>query len=147
VRDEEALEAEEVRAAVRASDEAEDARRAPRSPARPRDAPRRGRRRLLAPVLVVIVLLAIVAGGFWGATRLVYFVGTDPRAGNAITIYQGLPYDLPFGIRLYSRQAASGVTLAEVPKARRGTFTDHKLRSLSDAQDLVNALEQGRISP
>jgi PPM family protein phosphatase len=149
VRDEEALEAEQVRAAVRASDEAEAGRRRSRtySPARPRDAPRRRRRRWVAPVLVVTALLAIVVGAFWAASRLVYFVGTDPHAGNAITIYQGLPYELPLGIRLYSRHAGSGVTLAEVPRARRRTFTDHKLRSLDDAESLVNALERGRLSP
>jgi protein phosphatase len=147
-RDEEALQAEQVRAAVRTSDEAEASRRAaPRSPARPRDAPRRRRRRILAAVIAVTAVLAIVVAGFWGASRLVYFVGTDPRAGNAITIYQGLPYDLPFGIHLYTRQSGSGVTLAEIAPARRHTFTDHKLRSLSDAENLVNALERGRLSP
>jgi protein phosphatase len=39
------------------------------------------------------------------------------------------------------------VTLPEVPPARRRTFTDHKLRSLDDAENLVNALETGKLQP
>jgi hypothetical protein len=34
-----------------------------------------------------------------------------------------------------------------VPAARRATFTDHKLRSLDDAENLVNALEAGKLEP
>jgi protein phosphatase len=110
--------------------------------------PRR-RRRLRVPVgLVVLALFAfILVAAFWTASRVVYFVGTDPQHGDAVTIYQGLPYELPFGIRLYSRHVGSGVTLPEVPPARRRTFTDHKLRSLDDAENLVNALETGKLQP
>jgi protein phosphatase len=97
--------------------------------------------------VVGVALLALVGAGFWGATRVVFFIGTDPSAGNAVTIYQGLPYDLPFGLHLYSRRAGSGVTLDQVPPARRATFTDHKWRSLDDAENLVNALEEGKLEP
>jgi serine/threonine protein phosphatase PrpC len=113
-----------------------------------RPQPRR-RRRLRVPVgLVVLALFAfIVVAAFWTASRVVFFVGTDAQHGDAVTIYQGLPYELPFGIRLYSRHAGSGVTLPEIPPARRRTFTDHKLRSLDDAENLVNALETGNLQP
>ena len=57
----------------------------------------------------------------------------------------GLPYDLPLGIELYQRYAGSGVTIDDVPPARRTTFTDHKLRSKDDAENLVIALERGQI--
>jgi serine/threonine protein phosphatase PrpC len=111
-------------------------------------APSRRRRRRVPPVLIVTVaLLAIVAGGFWAATRAVFFIGTDPAHGNVIAIYQGLPYEGPFGIRLYGRRAMSGVTIDQVPAARRSTFTDHKLRSVDDAENLVNALEGGKLEP
>ena len=53
------------------------------------------------------------------ATRAVYFVGTDPRDDRTIAIFRGLPYDLPFGIELYERFAGSGVTIDDVPRARR----------------------------
>jgi protein phosphatase len=106
---------------------------------------RKRRRRLPVGLLVVLALLAIVLAGGWMATRAVYFVGTDPRDDRTIAIFRGLPYDLPFGVKLYERFAGSGVTIDEVPRARRTTFTDHKLRSRDDAENLVIALERGQI--
>jgi PPM family protein phosphatase len=75
----------------------------------------------------------------------VYFVGADASAGGAVTIYRGLPYELPAGIRLYERYAGSGVTLDAVPQSRRTVFTDHKLRSKDDAESLVIQLERGQL--
>jgi PPM family protein phosphatase len=108
--------------------------------------PRRKRRRRF-PVGLVIVLsiVALILAGGWMATRAVYFVGTDPRDDRTIAIFRGLPYDLPLGIELYERYRASGVTIDAVPPARRSTFTDHKLRSKDDAENLVIALERGQI--
>ena len=63
-----------------------------------------------------------------------------------MTVYQGLPYDLPLGIKLYSVAQRSGVTLNSVPATRRRNFTDHTLRSQKDADSLLTALAQGRIS-
>ena len=37
------------------------------------------------------------------------------------------------------------MTIEDVPRARRETFTDHKLRSRDDAENLVIALERGQI--
>jgi len=96
-------------------------------------------------VVVALVLLAMVLGGFWLATQAVYFVGTDADRGNTVTIYRGLPVDLPLGLKLYSRYQGSGVTLQSVPASRRKTFTDHKLRSKDDAENLVIQLERGQI--
>jgi len=109
-------------------------------------APERKRRfRIPGGVVVVLVLLAMVLGGFWLASQAVYFVGTDADRGNAVTIYRGLPVDLPLGLKLYSRYHASGVTLQSVPESRRKTFTDHKLRSKDDAENLVIQLERGQL--
>ncbi len=58
----------------------------------------------------------------------------------------GAPYDLPLGVKLYSIDERSGVTLQSVPAARRTTFTDHQLRSQKDAENLLLQLEQGQIS-
>jgi protein phosphatase len=99
-------------------------------------------------LIVTVALLAIVVAAFWAATRVVFFVGTDPDHNDAVAIYQGLPYELPFGVRLYSAYGSpSGVTYDQIPAARRVTFTDHKLRSLDDAENLVNALEEGKLEP
>ena len=103
------------------------------------------KRRIPPGVVVAVVLLAMVLAGFWLATQAVYFVGTDPDRGDTVTIYQGLPVDLPLGLKLYSRYQGSGVTLQSVPASRRKTFTDHKLRSKDDAENLVIQLERGQI--
>jgi hypothetical protein len=76
----------------------------------------------------------------------VYFIGTDPRDGRTITIFRGLPYELPLDIELYQRYAGSGVTIDAVPPANRATFTNHKLRSRDDAEELIIALERGRLN-
>jgi serine/threonine protein phosphatase PrpC len=106
---------------------------------------RRRRRRIPAGLLVGLVLLLVVVVGAWMATRAVYFVGTDPSDARTIAIFRGLPYELPFGVNLYERYAGSGVTIDDVPPARRKTFTNHKLRSKDDAENLVIALERGQI--
>ena len=176
VRDEEAMHAGDVAHAVRAGDETEAEYRAsgtvalsaiqPRARAEPETAPKRTaplpddrppggdakegkKRRFRIPggVVIAVVLLAMVLGGFWLATQAVYFVGTDTDRGDTVTIYRGLPVDLPLGIELYTRYQGSGVTLQSVPAARRKTFTDHKLRSKDDAENLVIQLERGQIEP
>jgi protein phosphatase len=107
---------------------------------------KRRRRRLFSPgrVLFLCAVLGVLLA-LWLATREVYFVGVDEQRGNVVTVYQGLPYDLPLGVRLYSPVAHSGVTLETVPPARRKAFTDHKLRQRDDAESLVLAAEQGRL--
>jgi serine/threonine protein phosphatase PrpC len=174
VRDEESMRTDEVAHAVRAADEQEAEYRAsgtvalsaiePRARAEPVEAPqrtvtppggasppgeaperKRRRRRVPGGLVVAVVLLAMVLGGFWLATQAVYFVGTDADRGNTVTIYRGLPVDLPLGLKLYSRYQGSGVTLQSVPASRRKTFTDHKLRSKDDAENLVIQLERGQI--
>jgi protein phosphatase len=113
-------------------------------PEQPR--PRR-RRRILTPgrVLFAGALVGLLIA-LWLATREVYFVGIDSRQGNVVTVYRGLPYDLPLGIRLYSVVQRSGVTLQSVPESRRATFTDHQLRSRDDAENLVRAAAEGRLN-
>jgi serine/threonine protein phosphatase PrpC len=107
--------------------------------------PKRRRRRIPGAAIAVVIALAIVLAALWTASRAVYFVGVDSARADTVTIYRGLPYDLPFGIELYERYQGSGVTLQAVPAARRSTFTDHKLRSRDDAENLIIELERGRI--
>jgi len=110
----------------------------------PPGARRRRRRRIPGPLIFVVIILLIVGAALWTATRAVYFVGVDNATG-IVTIYRGVPYELPFGLDLYQRDYASGVRIEQVPSARRPTFTEHKLRSRDDAKSLVIELEQGRL--
>ena len=116
----------------------------PAAPEQPR-ARRRSRLRSGGALLLFLAVLLPLIVGAWLATRAVYFIGTDPADGRTVTIFRGLPYELPFGVELYEQYYDSGVTLAGVPPARRTSFTDHKLRSRDDAEDLVIALEKGQV--
>jgi serine/threonine protein phosphatase PrpC len=112
----------------------------------PRTAPppaRRRRRRIPTGLIAIVVVLGIVGAGLWTASRAVYFLGVDDS--GTVTVYRGVPYELPFGIELYQPEYVSGVRLAQVPEGRRTTFTDHQWRSEQDAKDLVSELERGRL--
>ena len=65
--------------------------------------------------LITVGCLIGLLAAFWLATRQVFFVGVDESRGNVVTLYKGLPYDLPLGIRLYSPVRHSGVTLQSLP--------------------------------
>jgi PPM family protein phosphatase len=123
-------------------------RTAPLPDAQPPTAPPRRKRRRLRSGGMLLLLLAVVLPlivGAWLATRAVYFIGTDPADGRTVAIFRGLPYELPLGIDLYEHYYDSGITLADVPSARRSIVTDHQLRSRDDAEDLVIALEKGEV--
>jgi len=122
------------------------------APLRPRSRPperepeprRRSRLRGAAPTLVVLIILAFIAGGAWVASRAVFFVAANDR--GFVTVYRGLPYDGPVGMSLYERFYTSGVPAAGVPGNRRKAILDHRLRSRTDAADLVRKLELGRLA-
>ncbi len=100
-------------------------------------------RRVGKPLLVFAIVLAFFGTGAYIAIRGVFFVGLDPN--RSVTIYRGVPYEGPFGVKLYTRHYTSGVRIDQVPEARRAAFTEHKWRSLDDAEDLVRQLETGSI--
>ena len=109
--------------------------------------PARRHRRIPRPVVglvVLLVLAGIVLTGGWIASRSVYFVGTDDD--GFVTLYRGLPYDLPAGLELYETQYESGVSAASLSAPVRRTVAEHELRSQDDAVDLVRQLEQGRLA-
>ncbi len=101
-------------------------------------------RKLYAALLATLIVLALVIGGGYLATRNLYFIGTNPQ--GIVTIYRGLPYDLPGGIHLYETYYVSGVPASVVPSDRRSAIFNNDLRSESDASNLVRDLELGRIS-
>lgn len=129
---------------VRAAAEADTA--APAPPAR-RSARLRARRRrrvgLLLRVLVGLALTAAAVTGLYALSRQVYFVGTND--GGLVTIYRGVPYELPFGLDLYEEDYASGMPARAIPTSRRERVLDHEWRSREDAVDLVRTLERGQL--
>jgi len=109
-----------------------------------RRGPRRFARSLAMLLTVAIVVGLILAGGYL-ASRQLFFVGTN--AQGVVTIYRGLPYDLPLGVGLYETFYVSGVPAEIVPAARRPRLLNHQLRSQNDAVSLVRTAELGRLTP
>jgi PPM family protein phosphatase len=120
---------------------------APRSAeSAPAQVPRRRRRgRRVVGALVALLLVAAVVSGLYLLSRQVYFIGTNDA--GLVTVYKGLPYELPLGINLYEEEYASGMPARAIPDARRKRVLDHEWRSRDDAVDLVRALERGRLDP
>jgi PPM family protein phosphatase len=115
-------------------------RREPRRPV----AGRGMRRKPVAILVAVVVVLCLIVAGGYLASRQLYFIGTD--SSGVVTIYRGLPYDLPAGIHLYETFYVSGVPASLVPADRRGALLDNRLRSESSAATVVRDLELGRIT-
>jgi PPM family protein phosphatase len=112
---------------------------------RPAAVPPRRRLRggtVLKAGLGVLVVAGVVLG-LYAASRQVYFVGTDDA--GLVTLYRGLPYELPLGLDLYEEKYTSGVPARAVPRRRRDRVLDHEWRSEDDAVDLVRQLERGRL--
>jgi serine/threonine protein phosphatase PrpC len=103
----------------------------------PMPAPRR-RRRVLGWVLAAVTAIVVIGGGFLVA-RSVYFLGTDNQ-GN-VALYRGLPYQLPLGISLYSKQYSVPVQEGALSEERQRAVTGHTLRGKGDATDLVDDIE------
>jgi PPM family protein phosphatase len=105
---------------------------------------RRRRRVTVKRVLVTLLVLALLAGltiGAVAALRNVYFVGQDDR--GLVTLYRGVPYELPLGIDLYDGRYVSAVPARTLSGQQRRRVLDHQLRSREDAADVVRRLERG----
>jgi PPM family protein phosphatase len=141
------LTAADVRAAAPAdaSADATVIHRPAAAPPRPvREArPKRRRGRIAARALVGLILVAAVLAGLFLLTRQVYFIGTNDA--GLVTVYKGIPYELPLGIDLYEEDYASGMPARAIPSRRRARVLDHEWRSRDDAVDLVRALERGQL--
>jgi PPM family protein phosphatase len=117
-------------------------RRVPRTP----PAAKRGRRRLRVPTGIVagLVIVGIVLLGGYYASQSVYFVGASDD--GFVTVFRGMPYDLPAGLDLYRVNYESGVPVTELSAAQRKVVTGHELRSRDDALSWVRQLETGELA-
>jgi serine/threonine protein phosphatase PrpC len=113
---------------------------------KPATPPRRRRRRLRTAFtgLLVLLVLAGVVVGLYALSRQVYFLGTNDA--GLVTLYRGVPYELPFGVDLYEEEYASGVPARAIPASRRERVLDHEWRGREDAVDLLRTLERGQLS-
>jgi PPM family protein phosphatase len=103
--------------------------------------PRRGLRRALKGVAVLVVLAALALGAWYG-NRQVWFLGTDDS--GRVALYRGMPYELPFGIELYEERYAIPIQTSSLPPRRQDAVTGHNLRSHGDAASLVEDIEQSQ---
>lgn len=111
-------------------------------PSRSASRARRRMRKLRAP-LVALVVVGLLGAGAWLALQSVYFIGTNQR--GLVTMFRGVPYELPAGVKLYSVDYVSGVSASTLPSPRRQALLDHSLRSEGSAADLMRQLELGRL--
>ncbi|HEY4779196.1 MAG TPA: Stp1/IreP family PP2C-type Ser/Thr phosphatase [Solirubrobacterales bacterium] len=106
--------------------------------------PRR-RLRTAAKALAVLLVLAALAFGAWYGNRQVWFLGTD--GAGRVALYRGVPYELPFGIKLYDERYASPIQTDALPPRRRDAVTGHDLRSREDAVSLIEDIQKSQGVP
>jgi PPM family protein phosphatase len=147
------MSADEVRAAVRDQQattvvrpaEAEAARRTVAAPPRARPQPtadsrQRTRFKRKVTASIALLVLAAVVVGLYAGSRQFYFLGTNDR--GVLSLYRGLPYNLPLGVHLYTKSYASSVPARAVPPRQRDHVLEHKLRTKADASGLMRQLER-----
>jgi len=120
----------------------------PRQPRRPSlsapsHARRRGGLRRAGTAVVVLGVLALLGSGAYVASQSVFFIGTNSR--GLVTLFSGFPYELPGGLKLYSKDFVSGVSASTLSAQRRRALLDHSLRSEGNATELIRSLELGQL--
>jgi serine/threonine protein phosphatase PrpC len=103
------------------------------------------RRRIVRRVAGLVALLLVIGGVVFGATyglHHTWFLGTD-EAGR-VSLYRGVPYELPFGVKLYTQQYSSPVQTESLPEKRRDAVTGQSVRSRADAVKLLEEIERGQ---
>ncbi len=104
----------------------------------PMPAPSRRRRGIRIAAIAAAVI--VVAGGAFLVARSLYFLGTNDAEN--VALYRGLPYELPFGIDLYSEQSSIPVQVGTLSEDRQRAVTEHDLRGEGDATDLIEDIDE-----
>ncbi len=108
------------------------------SPFAREEAPPALRRTRVGPALIATGLAVLVVGAIavFGLSRA-HFVGVE-ESGN-VAVYQGLPWDLGFGVKLYRVVYESPLIAANLSQAERRELFDHHLQSRDSAIGEVDA--------
>jgi serine/threonine protein phosphatase PrpC len=101
---------------------------------------RRSRRSRRVAVIAALIVVALLAGlAVFGLSRS-HFVGAE-RSGH-VAVYQGVPWDLFGGIRLYRLRYESPLLAAQLSQDERKKLLDHHLESYGSTLRRVRAYEQ-----
>ena len=87
-------------------------------------------------VLAVVAVLVVIA--FWGLAKA-HFVGAEPD--GRVAIYQGLPYDVGGGVRLYRARYVSTLDAVQLSERERRRLFDHDLMGYADARRRLGSYE------
>lgn len=104
--------------------------------------PERRRLRTALKIGVPLLLVAALLAAAWYGNRQVWFLGTDD-AGR-VALYRGVPYELPFGIKLYDERYSIPIQTEALPGRRQEAVGGHDLRSRSDAVDLIEEIQRNQ---
>ena len=110
----------------------------PLTPRGHRGRSRGGARRLFVVVLVLGFVALLLGGALFGLSRS-YFVGADEQ-GNVV-VYQGVPFDLTAGTRLYRERYVSRLQASQLSAEERAALFDHELVSFDRARARVAVYE------
>ena len=81
-------------------------------------------------------MIAVGAVSVFGLSRA-HFVGVEDN--GAVAVYQGIPWDLGFGLRLYRVVYESPLLAAQLSQDERRKLFDHDLQSRNSAMREINA--------
>ena len=97
------------------------------------------RRRVLYGLLAALVVAGLCVAALWALSSS-HFVGAE--ADGHVAVYQGIPYDVVAGVRLYRAVYVSPVVAAQLSRTERVDLFDHELGSYDAALASVRALER-----
>jgi PPM family protein phosphatase len=100
--------------------------------------------KLVAVLVAVAMVLLLVGGGGYLASRQLYFLGTNKQ--GTVVVYRGFPYVMPFGVPMYETFYVSGVPASTLPAKYRDKLLNHSIRDQGSAIHVINQLERGQIA-
>ena len=104
--------------------------------------------RSILPLLLTALALAlagvVVVGAVWGSKRA-YFVGADEQ--GYITVYQGVPWDITDGVKLYREIYVSPLRAPQLTTEERAELFDHDLAREDVARERIAELERLIVAP